>query len=261
MAESARAVWLAEVAPEWTATLAYRLVPEVETWKLTHADGRVRFAKISPDAAYPSLVAEAERMVWAAPYVRVPVVVCVEHRDAMTILVTEGLEGRDATDPVVRQDLPALVRAFGEGLANLHDAVEEHWCPFRFEIDRALAHVGRRVADNAISPAGFHPEHRHLSASAALAQLVATAPETEDLVVCHGDYCPPNVLLVGGRVTSYLDLGELGVADRWFDIAVGAWSTTWNFGAAYESLFYESYGIEPDPERIAFYRLLWECVS
>jgi kanamycin kinase len=53
----------------------------------------------------------------------------------------------------------------------------------------------------------------------------------------------------------------LGVADRWWDIAIGAWSTGWNFGVEFEPLFYESYGIEPEPERIGFYRLLWEYVS
>ena len=79
--------------------------------------------------------------------------------------------------------------------------------------------------------------------------------------MCHGDYCPPNMLLEGGRVTGYVDLGELGAADRWWDIAVGAWSVGWNFGDSLEPLFYESYGITPDPDRIRFYRLLYDLVS
>ena len=44
---------------------------------------------------------------------------------------------------------------------------------------------------------GFHEEHAHLTPAAALAELEATAPDDEDLVVCHGDFCPPNVLLQG----------------------------------------------------------------
>ena len=107
---------------------------------------------------------------------------------------------------------------------------------------------------------GFHECHAHLTAAAALAELEATAPDGEDLVVCHGDYCPPNSCS-RGRVTGYVDLGELGVADRWSDVAVGAWSIGWNFGAEHEALFYESYGIEPDPARIRFYRLLYDLVS
>ena len=69
--------------------------------------------------------------------------------------------------------------------------------------------------------AGFHEEHAHLTPAEALAELEATAPDDEDLVVCHGDFCPPNVLLQRARVTGYVDLGELGAADRWWDVAVG----------------------------------------
>ena len=120
--------------------------------------------------------------------------------------------------------------ALGRGLRAFHEAVGEEWCPFRFDIERALDHVRRRVATDDIDPAGFHEEHRHLSPAAALAELEATAPADEDLVVCHGDYCPPNVLLRDGAVTGYVDLGELGAADRWWDVAAGGWSTCWNFG-------------------------------
>jgi hypothetical protein len=56
-------------------------------------------------------------------------------------------------------------------------------------------------------------------------------------------------------------VGELAVADRWCDIAVGAWSVTWNVGPGWEDLFYESYGVQPEPDRITFYRLLYDLAS
>jgi len=58
-----------------------------------------------------------------------------------------------------------------------------------------------------------------------------------------------------------VDLGELGVADRWWDLAVATWSTTWNLGAGYEDLFLAAYGVERDRERMAYYRLLYDLVS
>jgi kanamycin kinase len=249
------------MAPGWRATLAYQLIPELSTWRLTHPDGSVRFAKVDRAGRYPSLAGEAERMVWAAAYFVVPVVVDLVQRPDCTVLVTEGLAGRDATDPAWRADVPGLITALGTGLSAFHDAVEEEWCPFRFDVARALHHVAHRVEIGAIDPGGFHEVHRYLTPAAALSRLEATAPGSEDLVVCHGDYCPPNALLTGGRVTGYVDLGELGVADRWWDIAVGAWSVGWNFGKENEALFYETYGITPDPDRIAFYRLLYDLVS
>jgi kanamycin kinase len=77
-------------------------------------------------------------------------------------------------------------------------------------------------------------------------------------VVCHGDACAPNTLLrADGGFLAHVDLGALGVADRWADLAVAAWSTEWNYGVGLAPLLYESYGIDPDVERIDFYRLLW----
>ncbi len=252
---------LEQLAPGWTAVLAYRLVAGLTTWRLTGPDGTVRFAKVDTEGRYPTLRGESERMIWAAPYLPVPTVVALERSDTAAVLVTEALPGRDGTHPDWRGDLPGLVRALGRGLRDFHEAVGEEWCPFRFDTERALEHVRRRVEVDDVDPAGFHEEHAHLSPAAALAELEATAPLGEDLVVCHGDYCPPNMLLEGGRVTGYVDLGELGAADRWWDIAVGAWSVGWNFGDSLEPLFYESYGITPDPVRIRFYRLLYDLVS
>ena len=190
-----------------------------------------------------------------------PKVVALEQLGDTTILLTESLPGRDGAHPAWRADLPRLVRALGRGLRRFHEAVGEEWCPFRFDLARALAHVEDRVRRDDVRASGFHAEHAHLTPSAALAELEATAPDDEDLVVCHGDFCPPNVLLQEGRVTSYVDLGELGAADRWWDVAVGAWSVGWNFGTELELVFYESYGVTPDPGRIRFFRLLYDLVS
>ena len=252
---------LERLSPGWTAVLAYRLVPGLTTWRLTGPEGSVRFAKVDTTGRFPTLRDESERLTWAAAYLPVPRVVALEQLGGTTILVTEALPGRDATDPAWRDDLPGLVRTLGRGLRDFHEAVGEEWCPFRFDTEHALDHVRRRVATDDIAGEGFHEEHAHLSPAAALAELEAIAPADEDLVVCHGDYCAPNVLLEEGRVTGYVDLGELGAADRWWDVAVGAWSVGWNFGEEFEPLFYESYGVDPDPARIRFYRLLYDLAS
>ena len=145
-------------------------------------------------------------------------------------------------------DPARLVPILARGLAAFHAAAPVDACPFDFRVDNARSRT--RADGSAIGiakPTDLHPEHAHLTLDAALAELERLAPESEDLVVCHGDYCFPNVLLdERGAITGYVDLGELGVADRWWDIAIGAWSTTWNIGPGWEELFYESYGIEPD---------------
>ena len=69
-------------------------------------------------------------MIWAVAYLPVPRVVTLEELGGTTVLVTEALGGRDATDPSWRGDLPALVHAMGQGLRRFHEAVDEEWCPF-----------------------------------------------------------------------------------------------------------------------------------
>jgi kanamycin kinase len=84
----------------------------------------------------------------------------------------------------------------------------------------------------------------------------------EDLVVCHGDACAPNTLLnAEGQWTALVDLGRLGIGDRWSDLAIAAWSTVWNYGPGWEETVYDAYGIEPDEPKIRYYRLLWDLES
>jgi kanamycin kinase len=69
------------------------------------------------------------------------------------------------------------------------------------------------------------------------------------------------VLVAGGRVSGFVDLGELGVADRWWDLAAGSWSVSWNLGPDWEEAFLDAYGAGRDESRIAFFRLLYDLVS
>jgi kanamycin kinase len=97
-----------------------------------------------------------------------------------------------------------------------------------------------------------------MRAGGRLGQL-GSVPAVDQLVVCHGDACAPNTLIAAdGTWSGHVDLGALGVADRWADLAVATASTMWNFGEGVEDAVLDAYGIERDDERIRFYRALWE---
>ena len=90
-------------------------------------------------------------------------------------------------------------------------------------------------------------------------QALQGVPDIDRLVVCHGDACAPNTLVADdGRWSGHVDLGALGVADRWADLAIATWSTQWNYGDGWEDALLDAYGIAPDPERTDYYRRLWE---
>ena len=197
-----------------------------------------RFIKHQPRNAETSAAGEAERLTWAAPHVRVPRVIEWGADDSEEWMVTAALPGTSAVGSRWAADPAVAVRAVGEGLRALHDSLPVDDCPFDWSVPARIDKAGRR---------GIRlPPELH------------TPPPIDRLVVCHGDACCPNTLLDDdGRWVAHVDLGSLGVADRWADIAVAAMSTTWNYGPGWEDALYEAYGIEPDAERIAYYRALW----
>lgn len=229
------------------------------TWRTVDARGEVRYLKAGTVGVYPGLEAERDRFLWLASR-DAPVPDVLDHGSDGRIewLLTRELPGTPATDPELLADPERTVPALAEGLRALHD-IDPTGCPFDYRLAVSVAHAASRVEAGLVDPAGFHPEHRHLDPATALAALRDAVPvEERDVVVCHGDYCPPNALLRDGRVVGYLDVGELGLAERWRDLAVATWSTGWNFGPGHEQRFLDAYGCEDDPARRAAYRLLYD---
>jgi kanamycin kinase len=218
---------------------------------LTFALGTTRYAKWSPPDG-DDLTGEAARLRWAGAYGAVPAV--LEGR--ADLLVTAALPGRSAVDPQWLASPEVAVAGLGRGLRALHDALPVAGCPFTWSADERVADARRRAHE--LDPSAWHPDHRHLTVPDALA-AVADPPPVDRLVVCQGDACAPNTVLADdGTPVGHVDLGALGVADRWADLAVATWSTVWNYGAGHEDALLAAYGVAPDPARTAYYRLLWE---
>lgn len=209
--------------------LAYQYAEHSVVYRLLREGRTELYLKLAPTGHYPTLAGEAERMRWAGASLPLPEV------------IDQGDEGSVSWLATAR------------GLRHFHDAAPTAACPFDFRLDRAIEHVRGRLSRDPIDQArDYHPEFRSLTPERAVELLESTRPNSEDLVVCHGDYRPPNILIQDGTATGYLDLGELGVADRW--------SLDWNLGAGFADLFLEEYGATPDDDRIQFYRLMYDLV-
>lgn len=197
-----------------------------------------RYIKWGPHDLEATMRDEAERLRWARRWITVPEVIEQGQDDAEEWMVTVALDARSAVDPHWAGRAETAVRAVGEGLRTLHDALPVDDCPWEWSVASRIANAAEREV---IVPADLHD-----------------APSIDRLVVCHGDACMPNTLLDdAGRPVAFVDLAALGTADRWADIAVAAMSTLWNFGAGWEDTLIEAYGVEPDRERLDYYRRLW----
>jgi aminoglycoside phosphotransferase len=119
------------------------------------------------------------------------------------------------------------------------------------------------VAAGGVDPTTLGPTYSRHSAEDLLRHLLAMRPPepNEDLVVAHGDPCLPNFLMRpgGDRVTGVVDLGRIGVSDRYRDVAIIVRSVGQNIGPEVTYVLLDAYGIpHPDLSRLEFYVLLDE---
>lgn len=217
-----------------------------------------RFVKWAPPASGLDLGAEAIRLSWAVDFTPVPRVLDQGADDDGSWLVTAAVPGESAVAKRWKAAPQTAVAAIGEGLRAMHEALPVPICPFSWTAEDRLTDARERARHGHIDPAHWHPIHHPLGMEQALERL-ADIPPVDELVVCHGDACAPNTLLSeDGRWSGHVDLGALGVADRWADLAIATWSTEWNYGPGWDGLLLDAYGAVPDPGRTRYYRLLWD---
>ena len=199
-----------------------------------------RFVKWQPHSTEISLEDEAVRLRWAREFVTVPDVLSQGSDTDGQWLVTAAIPASSAVAEEWIARPADAVAAVGRGLRRLHDALPVDECPWSW---RHTARIAEARARGITVPADLE-----------------TAPSVDRLVVCHGDACCPNTLLADdGDVAGHVDLGSLGVADRWADIAVAAMSTVWNYGPGWSDHLIAAYGAAPDPERMRYHQRLWDC--
>jgi kanamycin kinase len=201
-------------------------------------DGTTQYVKWSPHHHELDLQREARKLAWAGRYLSVPEVIDVGSDDDGMWLRTVGLPGESAVSPRWLAEPRIAARAIGVGLRTLHDRLPLADCPFSWSLETRFAWI-KRAED---------------------LRLIDEAPPVDRLVVCHGDACAPNTLIDDdGHFLAIVDLGRLGIGDRWADLAVATYSLGWNYVGNWEAELLDAYGIDRDEERIDYYRRLWDA--
>jgi kanamycin kinase len=204
----------------------------------------------------PSLLDESVRLVWLSEHgVPTPEVVECDRDGTEEWLITRATAGRSGAEPWDADVRGRVVDAIADFASAIHRLPVDD-CPF----DRTLA-VSIPAAEEAAT--GGHADGDSLENL--LENLFATWPDEEDVVVCHGDFCLPNVILdpVTLDVVGVIDVGRLGLADRYADLAlmarsIGDQRLNPQFSGEYAERFLARVGARGDDERVAFYRLLDE---
>lgn len=200
-------------------------------------DGGAEYVKYGPPHDEFDPDPEFARLRWVIAFVNAPRP--IDHGlDAAgnRWLRTVGIPATSAVLAGWRDHPDVVVPELGRALRRFHDLVPVAECRWEYSVD------GRLAATSVVLPP-------------------AEERPALDGVVCHGDACNPNFLLdEAGQCVGYVDLGMLGVGDRWADLAPALLSLGWNYGEGWEPAFLEAYGIERDAAKQEFYTWVWNSI-
>ena len=187
--------------------------------------------------------------------------------DGKSWLLMSRMMGRMCCDKYYMEHSDEMVSLMAEGLKMLW-SIDISDCPREFSLEederKALARIkdGRLSAEE-LAECGFG------TAEQMIKWMLENKPAYEP-VLSHGDYCLPNVLLENGRISAFIDIGDIGIADKYRDIATCYGSLKNNFGGYFGGRIYEDFdpallfkkiGGELDPVKIRYSRLIEKVLS
>ena len=196
---------------------------------------------------------------WLQGQLPVPRVVSFrEERERVFLLVT-GIPGTDAARSPLKPEEKTLLVA--QGLKLFH-SIPVDSCPFDQGVREKLRGASFRVKEGLVDEEEFYRWNPDTTPMELLDRLYDSKPLHEDLVVTHGDYCLPNILLNNSTISGFVDLSRCGAGDRMQDIGLCLRSLEYNFRTReYNSLFLETYGLalsSEDEKKIQWFTQLDE---
>lgn len=211
------------------------------TWRVL-GPTRTTFLKVGPRHTQFSARNDVERLTWVGRYIAAPRPIAHGTIGDFDWIESESLPGHSSLifgiglNPRFVGSQKRLAHALGCALRHFHDRLPVESCPFTWGAEERLARTPISLRED-------------------LQQTPAL-----DAVVCHGDATNSNFLFDDDlRCVGYVDLGRLGVADRWADIAPAILSLGWNLGPDLEQDYLDGYGIGLDAEKFGYYSALWDA--
>ncbi|MDR2307768.1 MAG: aminoglycoside 3'-phosphotransferase [Paucimonas sp.] len=215
------------------------------------------FVKAEPVTTLAELPGEVCRLRWMAGQGQlVPQVIDALTEQGWHWLLMSAVPGRCLDETVTHAPRVTMV-LMAEALRQLH-RLPIAQCPFDHALAARVRLAQARMQEGLVDEGDFDSLRLGRSAADVFAELLAARPANEDRVVTHGDACLANLMAENGRFSGFIDCGRLGIADRWQDLALATRDIAADLGEQWVSPFLAAYGIQDDPRKTRFYRLLDE---
>lgn len=202
---------------------------------------------------------EMTRLVWLDGRLPAPSVVNFVRTAGEAWMLTTAVAGQTAAQ-ALRAKAGAgaeVIDALARFMRRLH-AVPVNACPFKSDHAYRLTLARARIDADRVDADDFDAEREGWTAEEVWTELQTLLPLQGDGVVTHGDFSLDNLMIREGEVTGCIDVGRMGVADPYQDLAI-LWNSLGEFGPETQARFLQQYGVEkPDERRLRFHLLLDE---
>lgn len=210
-----------------------------------------------------------QMMRWLEGKIPAPKVIHFERDSDHQYLLMSKVPGKMSCDEYYLERPHELLAMLAKALKMLW-SVDITGCPRNRNIDAELQEAKYRVDNHLVDIDNAEPttfkEGGFKNPQALLEWLEENRPDVE-LVLSHGDFCLPNVLFEDGEISGFIDLGDMGIGDKWRDIALCYRSLKHNFDGSFggkvypdfnPDMLFDALGIEPNWEKLRYYILLDE---
>lgn len=220
-----------------------------------HKDSKVYFLKIAKEGL---LTSEYNKLKWLNGKLIVPNIELHDVYDGIEYMITTSISGNMVCSEYYLKNPIEGLKAIVEAFNNIY-SVDIVACPFNVDIDYKLNLVENNVKNKLIKNENLKDETlKKFGSVEILLEYLKSNKFVEKKCFSHGDTSLPNIFALKNKFTGFIDVGECGIADIWFDLAICEKSIVRNYGQNYVVKFYEMLNIIPDRDKINYYLYMME---
>lgn len=218
-------------------------------------EGKNYFLKIAKKGL---LTQEFKALQWLNGKLEVPEVILFDYTEETEYLITRAILGEMVCSEFYIKNPHDALKVIRTAFKKIY-SVDISNCPFDVSNKYKLSLIENNVKKGLVKTENLQEEtlKRFGSVENLLKYLIDNQFE-EELCFSHGDTSLPNIFALDSKFSGFIDVGECGIADKWFDLAICEKSIKRNFGEEYISEFYKTLGIIPDRTKINYYLLMME---
>ena len=204
------------------------------------------------------LTSEFEKLKWLQGKLNVPKIILYDVSNHTEYLITESVQGEMVCSDYYIKNPDIGIKVIADAFNSIY-SVDIEDCPFNVAIDYKLSIIENNVKNKLIKEEDLKQET--LEKYGSLDNILQYLKENKfyaELCFSHGDTSLPNIFAYNNKFSGFIDVGECGIADKWFDLAICEKSIKRNYGQEFIPKFYNELKIIPDRNKIDYYLLMME---